>query len=258
MFRDMHQLRDAPPYGITALEGLCAVEAALETAVKYVPYCTVHLDVWSPQFAQIILDSASQIDSLWKAAEQTQNPSSSNEKRTITDHWDRHRHSVAAQKVIFFGGPNPAVIAPFSEWDGSSYKSPSWWQAYNKLKHDRFSNQSEATMSHATHSVAALLLAVVYSGVCDVALISAQMLDTSKSSYNPWAFTETGLIRDLPFKCRTIIETRMFAHPLGVFGVSDCNLSNWWDANSPRFNMWWAMNADKYTESRSPSSQNEA
>ena len=257
MFRDIHQLRDAPPYGITALEGLSAAESALETAVKFVPYCTEHLDVWSPQFAQIILDCASQIDSLWKAADRTQNPSSPNKNLDIRNHWDRHRHSVAAQKVIFFGGPNPAVIEPFSDWNGTSFKSPPWWQAYNKLKHDRFSNQSKATMSHAMHSVAGLLLAVLYSGVCDLALISAQMLDTSKSGYNPWAFTETGLLRDLPFNCRTIIETRLFAHPLGVFGVSDCNLSNWWNSHSPRFNMWWALNADRYTVSRSPAKHKE-
>lgn len=216
-------------------------------ATKFVPYCPEHLEVWSPQFAQIILDCASQIDSLWKATEQTHNPSSSNEKRTIIDHWNCYGNLVASQKVIFFGAPNPAVIEPFSTWTGSTFQSPPWWQAYNKLKHDRFSNQKEATMSHALHSVAGLLLAIVYSGVCDLALISAQMLDTSKNGYNPWAFTESGLLRDVPFNCRTIINTRLFGHPLGVFGVSNCNLSNWWDSHSTRFNIWWALNAEKYT-----------
>lgn len=258
MFRDIHQLRDAPPYGITALEGLSAAEAAFETAVKYVPYCTEHLGVWSPQFAQIILDCASQIDSLWNAAEQTLNPSSSGQKRTIKNHWDRYRKLVAAQKVIFFGGPNPVVIEPFAVWNDFSFQSPPWWQAYNNLKHDRFSNQTDATMSHATHSVAGLLLAILYSGVCDLALISAQMLDTSKNGYNPWAFTETGLLRDVPFSCRTIIDTRLFVHPLGVFGVSECNLSNWWDSHSTRFNIWWALNADNYTVKHPRNAQHEA
>jgi len=252
MLRDIHQLRDAPPYGIVAVEGLSTAEAAFETATKFVPYCPDRLDVWSPQFAQIILDCASQIDSLWKAVEQTRNPSSSTEKRTIKDHWACYRTLVGPQKVIFFGGPNPAVVEPFSDWNGSSFRSPPWWQAYNKLKHDRFSNQEQATMSHAMHSVAGLMLAIVYSGMCDLALISAQMLDTSKNGYNPWAFTDTGLLRDVPFTCRTIIDSRLFAHPLGIFGVSDCNMSNWWDSNSTRFNIWWALNAENHTVKHPP------
>jgi hypothetical protein len=258
MFRDIHQLRDAPEYAVTALDGLFSAEAALEAAVKFVPYCTEHLNVWSPQFAQIILDCASQIDSIWKAAEQTRNPSTSSEKRTIKDHWNQYRLLVGAQKVVFFAGPNPAVIEPFSDWNGASFQSPPWWQAYNKLKHDRFSNQSEATMPHAVNAVGGLLLAIFYSAVCDLAIISAQTLDTSKSGYNPWAFTETGLLRDVPFECRSIIETRLFAHPLGVFGVSDCNLSDWWDSHSPRFNIWWALNAGNYTVKRLPTPHKDA
>ncbi len=250
MFRDIHQLRDAPDYGVTALEGLTSAEAALESAVKFVPYCSEHLSVWSPQFAQIILDCASQVDSIWKAAERTQNPSSSNDKRTLKDHWARYRSSVAPQKIVFFGGPTPAVVEPFSVWSDPSFQSPRWWQAYNKLKHDRFSNQSEATLAHAVDAVGGLLLAIIYSGVCDLALISAQTLDTS--NYNPWAFTESGLLRDVPFECKSKIETRLFAHPLGVFGVSNCNLSNWWDSRSPRFNLWWALNADRYTVTQPP------
>ncbi|MCG6157080.1 hypothetical protein [Rubinisphaera margarita] len=247
MIRDIHQLREAPPYGIVAVEGLATAEAAFQTAAKYVPYCPEHLDVWSPQFAQIILECASQVDSLWKAVEKTENPSSSTDKLTIKNHWDRYRDSVSPQKVIFFGGPNPAVISPFDVWSDTTFQSPDWWQAYNKLKHDRFTYQAEATMSNALRSIAGLFLAIVYCGVCDLALISAQMLDTSKHGYNPWAFTKSGFLRDVPFMCRTIIDTRLFAHPLGVFGVSECTLSNWWDSHSPRFNIWWALNAVKYT-----------
>lgn len=243
--RDIHQLRDAPPYGITALEGLSAAESALEEAVKFVPYCTDHLNVWSPQFAHIILECASQIDSLWNAAEKTNNLSSSKSKLNIKDHYSRYRGLVSAQKVVFFGGANPAVIEPFSVWSSSTCDSPPWWKAYNKLKHDRFSNQTEATLSHAIHSVAGLLLAIIYSGVCDLALISAKMLDTAQAGYNPWAFSK--LLRDVPYECRNIIISRLFDHPLGVFGVKDCNLSNWWECHSTRFNIWWALNAEKFT-----------
>ena len=90
-----------------------------------------------------------------------------------------------------------------------------------------------------------LLLAIIYSGSCDLALISAKMLDSS--NYNPWAFTTTGLLRDVPADCKSKIETELFAHPLGVFGRKNCNMSSWWHSASPRFNIWWALNAEKYT-----------
>ena len=38
--------------------------------------------------------------------------------------------------------------------------------------------------------------------------MSAGML--RESSYNPWAFTETGFLRDVKFECRCLVETKLF------------------------------------------------
>lgn len=246
MIRDIHQLRHAPTFGVTAVEGLLSVEEALYQALRFVPYCNEHFDVWSPQFTGIILDAASQIDSLWKATASINVPSSSSDKLNITDHYNRFGGLVARQNIVFFGGASPVTICPFHVWQNGTFSSPDWWASYNKLKHDRFSHQAEARLDHAVNAVGALLLAVIYSGSCDVALISARLLDPASS--NPWAFTNTGLLRDVRFECRAIIETKLFTHPLGVFGVDDCHLSNYWMSASPRFNSWWALNADKFTK----------
>jgi len=37
--RDIYQLRDAAPFGVTAIEGLLTVEADLQEALRFVPYC---------------------------------------------------------------------------------------------------------------------------------------------------------------------------------------------------------------------------
>jgi hypothetical protein len=246
MFRDIHQLRDAPLFGVTAIEGLSTAETSLREALRFVPFCDEHRFVWSSHFTSIILEAASQVDSIWKATEKIVHPAAVNRNVTIKNHYNRFGNLVAAQKVIFFGGASPCVIHPFEEWENiSSFSSPTWWEAYNKLKHDRFANQTEATLEHAVNAVGALLLAIIYSGSCDLALISAKLLDTSQ--YNPWAFTKTGLLRDVPFNCQSKIETELFAHPLGVFGTKDCNLSGHWDSASPRFNIWWALNSEQYT-----------
>jgi hypothetical protein len=245
MLRDIHQLRDAPGFGVTAIEGLLTVETALQEALRFVPFCDEHRTVWSSHFTRIILDAASQVDSVWKATAKIIDSATSSDRLTLKDHYDRFGGQVARQNVVFFGGESPCIIRPFSDWRNSAFSSPAWWDAYNKLKHDRFANQTQATLEHAVNAVGALLLAIIYSGSCDLALISAMLLDPS--SKNPWAFTETGLLRDVTFQCMAKLETKLFAHPLGICGVDDCNLSNWWMSASPRFNIWWTLNADQFT-----------
>jgi hypothetical protein len=245
--RDIDQLREAPPFGAIAIEGLIAAEAALQDALRFVPYSDEHRDVWSPAFARIILDAASQVDSMLKATTKLNAPQTASDKLTLKDHFKRFGSLVAKQHVVFFGGATPSIVSPFHEWK-THFATPAWWAAYNSLKHDRYSHQTEAKLIHAVEAVAALILAAIYSGSCDVGLISAMLLDPSDR--NPWAFTDTGLIRDLKFECFAKIETRLFAHPLGIFGADDCNLSNYWMSGSPRFNIWWALNAKKYTTTR--------
>lgn len=171
---------------------------------------------------------------------------SASDRMTIKDHFDQFGPLVAKQRAVFFGGPSPGTISPFQGWQGG-FTTPAWWDAYNKLKHDRFSHQTEATLDHAVNAVAALFLTTIYSGSCDLALISAMLLDPSSS--NPWAFTDTGLLRDVNFDCQAKIETKLFAHPLGIFGVDNCYPMATWRSASPRFNNWWALNGRAYTTS---------
>jgi hypothetical protein len=247
--RDIHQLRDAPAFGVIAVDGLLKAEDALQEALLHVPYCDEHRDVSSPTFTQIILDAASQVDSVWKATAHLLSPSSASDRTNIRDHFDQFGSLVAKQQAVFFGGAAPCMIHPFQGWQ-SGYTPLAWWEAYNALKHDRFSNQTEGKLDHAVNAVAALFLSVVYTGSCDLAIISAMLLDPSDC--NPWAFTDTGLIRDIRFACHAKVETKLFAHPLGIFGVDNCNLSNHWMSRSPRFNIWWALNAKNYTKPLPP------
>lgn len=251
MFRDISQLREAPKFGITAVEGLLTVESALQEALPFVPFCDEHLPVWSSRFTRIILEAASQVDSVWKATV------NSDKELNIKHHYNTFGKLVAGQKVVFFGGATPYLVHPFEEWLDPEWlnrcgsKRIPWWKAYTDLKHDRFANQKEATLKHAVSSVAALLLAIIYSGSCDVALLSAKLLGVS--SYNPWAFTDTGLIRDISGECTAKVETRLFAHPLGVFDSDERYLRKYWVSDSPRFDLWWTLLQVEGSEQRSGS-----
>jgi len=244
IIRDIHQLRDSPQFSIVAVDGLLSAEAALKEAMRYVPYGKEHHGVWSPAFTRIILDAASQVDSVWKAVAKQLCLPRAGDRMTISDHFDEFGALVAKERVVFFGGSPPCALTPFGSWQ-NGYSRLDWWEAYNLLKHDRFSHQSQAKREHAVNAVAALLLTVIYCGICDLALNFAMLLDPSSS--NPWAYTKSELLRDVSFECHAKFETKLFAHPLGIFAAENCNLSNHWISGSPRFNIWWALNAQDYT-----------
>ena len=122
--RDINQLQNAPTFAVSAVEGLSTVEDMLQEALRYVPFCIEHHSVWSPHFTTIILEAASQVDSIWKVTAKLDNPSSASEKLTLKDHFDRYGRLVAKQQVVFFGGAQPRAIGPFTGWDGNSFLAP--------------------------------------------------------------------------------------------------------------------------------------
>jgi len=65
--RNLEQLQNAPLWAATAVEGLLTAESKLAEALRFVPYCDQHRDVWSSHFAEVILEAGSQVDSVWKA-----------------------------------------------------------------------------------------------------------------------------------------------------------------------------------------------
>jgi hypothetical protein len=187
--RDIKQLRDAAPFSLTAVDGLLAVESMLQDALRYVPYCDEHRSVWSYRIARIILEAASQVDSAWKATAKLQAPTTIKRKLNINDHRDRFGALVARQGVVFFSAGSISTLTPFKDWQPPDAEPPEWWRAYNKLKHDRFTFQNEGTLDHALNSVAALLLTIICSGTCDLALMVARLLDTCDRY--PWSHTST-------------------------------------------------------------------
>lgn len=241
-FRDMAQLRTDQGFGFTAITAFNAVEYELAEALKFVPYCDEHLSVWSYQFGRIILEASSQLDSIWKFSTKLDDPSANTDRLTIANHHDRFGKHVEHQKVIVFSSPTAAVLKPFEAWIDPQNHRPEWWDAYNALKHDRYANQTKGTLGNALQSVAALMLAIVYSGHCDLAIINSKMLATYM--HNVWAFTSTGLLRDTTGDCCSKIESGLFAHALGMTNIDPNKVQSWWQTDSPRFNAWWALNRD--------------
>lgn len=144
------------------------LESALAEFLKEVPYCTKHLQVWSPRLGTILTDAQAQLDSLWY--QQSRHRPSIPASMNIVKYYPIFGKDLKPQWVVFWSDP-PARIVPFATWKepikktkttkGDSGAPPSWWKASNDLKHNRIVNREQATYKNAVRALAALFLAII-------------------------------------------------------------------------------------------------
>lgn len=156
----------------SVLAGLTTLEKQLSDFLAQIPFVPEHDNVWSPSLASHILEAGSQLDSFWKA---------SAPKHTgpldIRDHFVNFGSHVAQHWIVVWAD-EPREITPFAAWNASGpwtqseYRPTAWWQAYNSLKHDRWANIKQATLSNALNIAAGLFLAIARSAVCLDSLVA--------------------------------------------------------------------------------------
>src|SRR4051812_35477841 len=116
------------------------VESDLADFIARVPLVTEHLPVWSPSLVRCIFDACSQLDSLWKLRGAT------GSNVNMADHFSVHGTKMADEWLVVWDGDG-FECQPFSAWSQQTSAMPlPWWQAYNKLNHNRWENVKEATL----------------------------------------------------------------------------------------------------------------
>src|SRR5262249_7385210 len=97
-----------------ALDSFRSVESRIAEALDVIPYCSEHRDVWSPQFATIILEACSQIDSIWKAVirDTGKIPLAKQKKLKMPDYFSVFGDAIAPEWAVFFEDDSPSVIGP--------------------------------------------------------------------------------------------------------------------------------------------------
>jgi hypothetical protein len=227
------------------------VEGLLRESLQFIPFCKEHLAVWSPRFTTIILEASSQTDSLWKKAadknkiRRVKAPTSKNKPKKpardadlrITDYFEHFGIVLFPQWALLFNSSERTIINPFEAWNDSGrrsvkYRPLPWWSAYNALKHDRLGNRSLATLDNAVQAVAALFLSVIYSGLCDQAILDNELLQIHMHS------ATFALIKDLSPMNWAKIESKLFAHPIG-WCDKKVRQGSWWPTEGQRFRSHW-------------------
>ncbi|MCH8315042.1 MAG: hypothetical protein IIA64_03625 [Planctomycetes bacterium] len=231
----------------TVVSSFVDCEEDLCSFLRMVPYCSQHEDVWSPLLVRIMLDTCSQLDSLWGYTAWLSRFVRQEKKRrdrlTIRDYFKYFAEAPLTplgKRWVVFWSEEPTQIRPFESWDGGeSYKDLDWWKVYNKVKHDRLANREMATLSVAVHAMAGLFLAILSCEHCRYGIEAADWLTSSERvAYNPKA----SLGEDSPSVKYNFVaaESQLFSYPVGWCGATVEKNDSWYGSASMKFRHWFS------------------
>lgn len=138
---------------------------------NYVPYLDGNETVYSFRLMNLILAIGAHVDSAFKEMFRCSEFSKKYDKilkkvnagrATMTDYRKLDQeYCISKRKVDFKRLPEREVVIPFQKFE--ALKSPDWWTAYNKIKHEFSQNFKMATLKTARDALAgAFLLNVVH------------------------------------------------------------------------------------------------
>lgn len=166
-----------------------SIENELLRVIEYIPLETKQYKIYSFQISDIIKNSCSQIDSIFKEISRQcdlsdypdteklekyrERVTKKDKKLSILDYADLFSNYFNLKNMEITVRKNFDSLKPFEVF--TKDKSPKWWQDYNKLKHDFYDNVNLATLENALDSLSALFglqsrikelyLYLVYNGI---------------------------------------------------------------------------------------------
>jgi hypothetical protein len=180
----------------------------------------------SPRLASIAVEACSMIDSLFRQA--SPDPSTVGGKSIKRKDLDIRHFAVLfaaslrlAQLKSILLIAEPKYVSPFSKWRRMTSQSEpiplTWWQAHQKLKHDRIQEWERGTLSLAIDCLCALHQVISRLPVMAEALVRFEWVWLS--GWNPELVVEalrgTNALGGDPLSS----ETRLFVTPLGPRSV---------------------------------------
>jgi len=130
------------------LKAFTNLEAQLINCMDYIPFIPQNCGVISPKFIPIIVESCSWIESILKEITGTDKRYSFKKYALINE----ERLELSSTTSIFLISPIE-FYQPFKNW---TLSIPTWWKAYNQLKHDRLNNLAFATYENVVLSLIGL------------------------------------------------------------------------------------------------------
>ncbi len=224
----------------SVMNSYISTENTLAEVLRIVPYCKEHENFRSPALIPVILDSCSQLGSLWQYQAKQSPCVEKNKELTITDYFTYFGKNVSPKWVIFWA-ERPQLLYPYGKWANANkyalndYKKLDWWDAYTKLKHDRLLNRHKATLQYAVQSLAGLFLAILTCEPCCDGVVQEDWV--SANHPNLQACLNDNSPSAYLHYC--VAESKLFAHPVGWDKQSITLDCSWTGPASNRFINWF-------------------
>lgn len=163
-----------------------ALESDLAATARFVEPAQGNMDCYSIEFSRLLLSAGSEIDVLCKVLCQE------NSLSVFPANIDGYRSAITRRfpgftKLEVHIPRYGLVRLPWEPWD--QRENPTWWRAYNDVKHKRHMCFSDANLQNAIDAISGLFVLVSYICHTDLRARTAQpwpkmlTLDTSLSSY---------------------------------------------------------------------------
>jgi hypothetical protein len=136
-----------------------ALESDIERLSRYVEFTTENFDTFSIEIAHLLLAASSEVDVV--AQQLCRRLDSSANAENIEQY-----RNVIKTHIPFIGTSIVTIprygleLMPWSNWQ--SDKTPDWWRAYNKVKHERNTHFKKANLKNVLNAMSGLLLLIVH------------------------------------------------------------------------------------------------
>jgi len=135
-----------------------ALEADFAATSRYVEFSQDNFKTYSIEFVKLLLAIGSEVDVVAKDVCKALDPAGT------YGNINQYRDCISVRNTIF----NEKVLAPdyglefqpWKAWHGD--KNPSWWKAYNDVKHERSVNYRDANFENCANAVSGLFAMVLY------------------------------------------------------------------------------------------------
>lgn len=138
-----------------------ALEEDLASTVRYIEFAEANFKTYSVEFTSLLLSACSEVDVVCKLLCKNLDKKS---KASNIGHYASKLGSAYPSLGNFeveiprFG----LKFQPWKNWAGKSRKSPLWWGAHNKVKHNRDDHFGEANLSNVLNALAGLYVATLH------------------------------------------------------------------------------------------------
>ena len=147
-----------------------ALEEDLAGTARYVEFADDNFKTFSVEFTSLLLSTCSEVDVVCRLL--CKHLDSKTKANNIGHYASKLGAAFPSLGVFKVEIPRYGLqFQPWKNWAGKSRKSPLWWVAHNKVKHNRHDHFGEANLNNALYALAGLYVVTLhlYKGMAEAA-----------------------------------------------------------------------------------------